>query len=586
MKPLFRIAVMLIACLWLSGGPATGLAGGAALSLQLDRREATLNDTLRLTVRITGAEDSPRPAEIPGLEDFIVTSGGTSSQIKMDHTGVLKSSEQVYFIQPKKSGRFTVGPASLTIDGTLHASNILTLTIKDPPGNDQTPSGPVFLTAELDRPHVYVEQTAVYILRLYLKARAGDLSLALPESDHLSFQQLGKPSEYRTTIEGEPWQAVEVRYAVIPSAPGHYSIPPSRIQLTLYEAGRNPRGGRFDDPLLSFNRARPVTVRSDPVELQVSPLPDDGRPSRFSGLVGAFRIEARLDPASLKAGESATLTVTVEGRGNVQRIPDLSLPAIEHVKTYGDQPSLEHRDGREGPEAMKIMKWALVPERPGRFDIPPLALDFFDPPAGRYRTIETLPLVLEVSPGIQDEAESQIPVPRSSPPPEDGTGPAALGQDILPVHTTPLALSRGGRTPPNPMHAGLVLLGPALAVGGMGILVRFRQRSSRMASRVRARKAARRFFASFRDGDLPAEELEAALRDYLNDRLQLALGVLTPHEAAAILEGRGVGKDLAARFGALAAEVDRALYTGKAKTALETREDITALIIQIEKELP
>ncbi|VBB47832.1 conserved exported hypothetical protein [uncultured Desulfatiglans sp.] len=586
MMHLFRIAVMLVAWLWVSGAPATGFAEEAALSIHLDRREATLNDTLKLTVHIAGAEDAPRPAEIPGLEDFVVTSGGTSSQIRMDHTGVLKSSEHVYFIQPKKTGRFSIGPASLTIDGIQHASNILALTIEAPSSNDQTPSGPVFLTAELDRPHVYVEQSAVYILRLYLKARAGDLSLALPESDHLSFQQLGNPSEYRTMIEGERWQAVEVRYSVTPSAPGRYAIPPSRVRMTLYEAGRNPRRGFFDDPLFSSSRGRPVTVRSGPVELQVSPLPEDGRPGRFSGLVGDFRMQARLDPASLRAGESATLTVTIEGRGNVQRIPDLSLPAIEHVKTYGDQPSLEYRDGEDGPEAVKTMKWALVPEMPGRYDIPPLTLDFFDPSAGRYRTIEAPPLALEVSHGNQAEAGSQTPATRTSPPPEDETGPAALGEDILPVHTTPLTLSRGGRLPPNPLHAGLVLLGPALAVGAVCILVRLRRRSSLAASRMRARKAARRFFAHFGNGGLSAEELEAALRDYLNDRFQLSLGVLTPHEAAAILKARGVRKDLAARFSALAAEVDRALYTGKGQTAAGTREDIPDLIQQIEKELP
>ncbi len=64
------------------------------------------------------------------------------------------------------------------------------------------------------------------------------------------------------------------------------------------------------------------------------PLPQEGKPSDFSGLVGKFKMWSKLEPVSLKTGESATLTVSVSGQGNVNRIPDLKIPELIHIKIY------------------------------------------------------------------------------------------------------------------------------------------------------------------------------------------------------------------------------------------------------------
>ena len=68
------------------------------------------------------------------------------------------------------------------------------------------------------------------------------------------------------------------------------------------------------------------------------PLPQEGRPADFGGLVGDFTLAATVEPLELKAGESATLTATVRGRGNAKRIPELKIPSLDGVKIYADQP--------------------------------------------------------------------------------------------------------------------------------------------------------------------------------------------------------------------------------------------------------
>ena len=118
----------------------------------------------------------------------------------------------------------------------------------------------------------------------------------------------------------------------------------------------------FNDSFSGFSSGRPLAVKTDSIHLHVKALSDEGKPANFTGLVGTFRMESTLEPASLQAGESATLTVQVKGQGTVNRIPDLDLPEMEFVRTYRDQPVLETEQSRQGITGTKTMKWALVPE--------------------------------------------------------------------------------------------------------------------------------------------------------------------------------------------------------------------------------
>ena len=118
-------------------------------------------------------------------------------------------------------------------------------------------------------------------------------------------------------------------------------------------------------------------MTTDPIDLHVNALPKEGRPADFTGLVGTFQMTSTLEPPSLKAGESATLTIQVKGRGTVNRIPDLDLPEMDFVRTYSDQPVLETGQDRQGIVGTKTMKWALVPEKAGEYKVPLLVVEFF-----------------------------------------------------------------------------------------------------------------------------------------------------------------------------------------------------------------
>jgi len=53
-----------------------------SVKLEMDRTEATISESLTLTLKLEGTRSSVRPS-IYGLQDFHVESGGTSSQFNM-----------------------------------------------------------------------------------------------------------------------------------------------------------------------------------------------------------------------------------------------------------------------------------------------------------------------------------------------------------------------------------------------------------------------------------------------------------------------------------------------------------------------
>ena len=57
-------------------------AADISVNLKMDRSEASLTDSVQLIISVGGSRDSGSSPEIQGLEDFVLSSGGTSSRFE------------------------------------------------------------------------------------------------------------------------------------------------------------------------------------------------------------------------------------------------------------------------------------------------------------------------------------------------------------------------------------------------------------------------------------------------------------------------------------------------------------------------
>ncbi len=567
--------VLVLSCLLAS---ASG-AAQVGVTLSLERSEATPIDTIRMEVKVSGTRSGDTAPVIHGLESFQVTQGGTSSRVEIVNGKMSSGIDYSYFIQPRKTGVFTIGPAEIEVDGNRAKSNTVTLDVKEISQEPGSNRGPVFIEASISSEEVYVEEQAMYTIKLYYRVGIDDLSLKLPEIDHIVFKQLGRPSEYQTTCGGKAYQVLEVRHSLLASQAGEYAIWSSSMRMTVRQSGGHSP--------FSFLSGRPLTLATDPVVLKVRDLPEKGKPTGFSGLIGDFQIESGLEPLSLKAGESATLTIRISGRGNVNRIPDIDLPEMPFARTYSDKPVMETQDDSHGIGGTKTMKWALVPEKAGRFDVPPLTVSFFNPHTGEYTVLKTPLYTLSVSPG-EDQAVTVFQATPNGGKPAEGSAKQEVrqvGKDILPIHTTLTTLSVPYRFLSTGWFLWLALFGPVSVYVVLLCGLRIYKRSPEHLVQLRSRQAYRSLQKRCRRLHTDGGTLIDAFTDYLNDRFDLSIGVLTADDTARLLRGHGAGDDTVETIRRIIQTVENAVYAGKDLNGADAAGDLLERVKTLEKEI-
>lgn len=556
-----------------------------SVSLKLDRPETILTDSVQLIVSVGGSRDSESAPAIQGLENFDVRPGGTSSRIEFINGKMSSGVDYTYFIQPQKTGTFQIGPARVQINDKTYTSNTAKLRVVKPAGGKNGDRNPIFLTAELSNDTVYVEEQTIYTLKLYLRRNVRNINLNLPESKNLIFKQIAKPIEYRSTHSGQNYRVLEVRYALVPSKAGGYAVEPAKMSMTVLKSRGSSKRGFSDDRFSSFATGRPVTVASKSLQLTVHPLPERGKPPDFSGLVGKFKMWSKLDPVTLKTGESATLTVSVSGQGNVNRIPDLKIPELDHIKIYADKPVLESTQDSAGLKGSKTMKWALVPEKDGRLDVPPVAVSFFDTENHIYKTLRSANYTLSVLPGKKEKITiSETVAATISDDRAVKQTIRELGRDIFPVHSAMQKFKTVKRLQLESwLFWAMSGLPFALYLGTLcGLKLRRHSRAGQPD--IMAKKAARAFYKQYRKSELTYNKLLQLIREYLNSRFGLSYGSLTPQEAVKILISQGVGADTAETLQNIMQQLENAEYTGKGMEAAAIDSDLVLLIKRIEKE--
>jgi hypothetical protein len=586
-----KIACFLIVFSWWIL-PAFAVAAEVSVTLNLDRQEAALADSIELQVRVSGTRSSDAPPLIEGLKSFHVTQGGSASRVEIINGRYNSFVDYTYYLQPKEKGVFRVGPAAVKVEGKTVHSNAATLKVVTGGDGSGSRTEAVFLTAALGSKKAYVEQQVPYTLKLYLRSNVSDISLDLPEASEFTFRQLGKPKEYQAVYEGASYRVLEVSYGVMSLKTGRYRIPPARMGLTVYSQRRRTPRGLFDDPFFGGLRSgRPLTVSSEPLAIEVLPFPQKGKPSDFSGLVGRFSIEASLSGDKVHVGDSVTLTVHLRGTGNVSRLPDLKMPALGHLKTYADEPVFQTRAGAEGLSGSKTMKWALVPDVAGDYTIPPFTVSYFDPKTETYVTRKTEPLSFRVLPG---KKETLVTTPKSEKINESSKSAKKevkeIGHDILPIYTSVSGLKNDGWLSSKKISLGnwvcwAILLAPFMVYGLVFMGLRLSRKSASAIRVQKARKAAYVFQKECRRGEKDANGMMTAVRDYINDRFELTLGSLTPADVPKLLVEKGVSRDTAKRLSNVLEDLEGRIYAGGDASCGSELESILEIIKRIEKEL-
>ena len=332
-------------------------------------------------------------------------------------------------------------------------------------------------------------------------------------------------------VDGRRFTVVEIERRFLAESPGALELPAPTMQFAYatgfredFLQGRVPVD-RNDGSVTGIDRS-----------VRIKPLPEEGRPPGFTGAVGRFTVDAEGTAEPVTAGESTKLVIHIEGRGNLGLFAAPSLeeaPGFEAFHVYG---RIEGGDGTR-----RTITYDLAPLSEAVRELPAIQFSFFDPgdPAG-YRTVQTDPVPLEVTPRPADAGPIELPTPAARP--ESGV------DDIFGIRhlATPTTDAAGHRMSSAVLI--LTLLAPWLGLLGFVSWHRVLARRRMDPAHRRAAGAATAFRAQM---DAPKSDLVMVFAEFLAARLHCPIASVIAPELPARLAAAGVPPETARRTATL-----------------------------------
>ena len=518
------------------------------LSASVDKNNLTLDDELTLTVQVTGVSGNIVMPQLPSLPAFNVYSREVEQSSINGNTTLLFR----YVMLPRFVGNATIGAISFTHNGQTYKTEPIAVHIYRTSTNvpqaavsTQAPAQkadpnlppleaalanlayaktgqPFFLVAAISNKTPYVNQPFTLAIRFYYSRAFHDAPYTKPTVSNL-FLEDQDTREGSQNIGGTLYRYQEQRYQLTAAAPGKATIGPATVRYRTGSAALSA----FDRIFGGATAGPERTVSSEPITLQARALPQDNKPDSFYGAVGhGYTLQAKAEPRQVQAGEAINVSVTVKGPGNLKATQNLDFPRLDGFKIYPAAATSGNTTSRTGlPQTYKTYKAVLVPTASGIYTLPALSWSYFDPQLATYKTLQTTPIQLTVTPATQ--ADSGFNFAGGAP---VNHGVETLGTDIAYLKTNRAPeenllqlLSRWGQI--NWMSGLLVVL--AVLFAGLG-RKSFAKKKAFLTAKGQLKKP------------ISAQQIADTLSLYLQQRLALSTASLPLREILTRLRQKGV----------------------------------------------
>ncbi|MCK4361536.1 MAG: protein BatD [Bacteroidales bacterium] len=399
------------------------------------RKVVEVSEQFQLTYTLNAHGENFRG---PSLNDFNVLSGpntSSSSSIQIINGKMTQSVTNTftYYLKAIKEGTFTISPASVKAGNKYYRSNTLTIKVVKSGTNanvsQQSIAGQkrqqvqpqtrsetkdVFLKATANKTNPFQGEQVIVTYKIYTKVPIAQISI-----DKLSSfpgfwsknllddnERLKQSTEI---INGEEYITADIRkIALFPQKTGKLEIDPMELECIAQIRKQKTRrttsdpffDSFFDDPF--FNRSYQnieKSLKSNPLTINVKPLPLKNKPANFSGAVGNFTFKSSIDRTELKTNEAITLKYTISGKGNIELINKLNVSFPPDFEVYDPKITNRIKTSPLGVSGSCTFEYLLIPRNPGQFNIKPVYFSYFDINTKQYITKSTPDYSIKVEKG-------------------------------------------------------------------------------------------------------------------------------------------------------------------------------------------
>jgi len=586
-------------------------AGKARAAIQVFAQVDTSEDiyvgeSFTYNVIIDG-ENKPGRVDLAPLSQYNPQSAGSRDVSQASVTiinGRMTKSETKRYVMSYSltagwAGRIQLQPVTVTIDGKKYKTNPVEVNILEAGTTDK-----LELEVKLSDTTCYVGQPVIMTVNFYILADIGDFNFTVPPfaGDAFILEDPDVPgrgakeyrlssgvrvfaNQYRVTHKGRDSILLTFSKVLIPKYAGQIRLAPTSVSADVAVGRQRRRGGFFDD-FFSRTQYKRFMTKSNPLTLNILPLPEEGKPTGFYGLVGRYSISASASPTKVSRGDPITLTIKVGGN---KYLKPVQWPALEQIPEMAQNFKIPSEQSSPTIEkGFKVFTQTIRPNNNDVTRIPPIPLAFFDVDKGKYVVSQTDPIKLKVTPAKKLTAADLVgpdssPVTREVEAIKKGLSANYEGPDILTNQNfSPIAVATS--LPYAPVWAL-----PLLALITSTLIKLFTYTTPEKVAARRRRRACAVAVAQLKKfahdtSDRTHEALAAAMKQYIGARFDRTAGSLTAHDCYEIIAAATKDTQAAGRYRDVIEQCESARYAAiQADIDSAKINDVIKLIRRIEK---
>ncbi len=357
----------------------------AAVSTRVDPSVIRMGETFRLTITI----EAPMPDSVPDLtplqENFTIVGTERSMAYSIVNGQKHSVNQWIILLEPQKPGTLLI-PA-IQIGQQQSTANSIEVTgdaAATTPTNKQDNSATqdeVWLKTEVSSRKLFINQQAIYTVKLYNSQRLLDAEYQPPHIEDALLIPLGDSRHYQTILNNRNYAVEEQQYAIFPQKSGDLKIIAPSFNALIFD--RVPRR---------------VKMHGKTIDLAVQPIPADYKgkywlPAKQAALTEVYDSIN----ATMSQGSTLIRTVTLQAAGvPAQLLPTLDFESTPQFNSYPEKPELRNTAKQQDLIGRADIKVTYLLNKAGDITIPGLQVHWFNTDTGKEETVSLPARTIEV----------------------------------------------------------------------------------------------------------------------------------------------------------------------------------------------
>ena len=543
------------------------------------KKQVSVGEQFQVSYELNG---DGKDFKTPNFTNFEIIGGpftSTSSSVQIINGSVSRTNTQTFsfHLRAIKEGVFTIPSASVTVDKKKITSepceiNVIASASGSSSYNgatnntniskNNTTAKEVFLKATPNKKKVYQGEQILLTYNIYYTIPISQLSVSKSPS-YSGFwtkditENDGSLQQSSTVIDGQQYNVATIQEIVLfPQKTGNLIIDPLDLtclaqirQQRKRTQGYDPFEDFFGDIMgTSYTNVR-KDIKSQPITIEVEPLPTANKPESFQGAVGQFTFTSKIDKSELKVNEAFTLTLTVSGKGNIELL-ELPKPVFPpDFEVYDPKISTTVKNNALGIYGSKKGEYIIIPRVSGDFTLDDIEFSYFNPSLKKYETLKSDLHTIQVqkdasssNSGIYTPGQADI---------------KYLGSDIRHINASDNALSITGATFfLSPLYIVIIII---MVVTFVIILVVYKRinkfnKNQVLVKNKQATKIAKKrlnnahTYLINNNQNSFYEEFSQALWGYISDKLNISRSQLSMESVKEIMLSKEVSEEIVNEF--------------------------------------